>query len=122
MQTEFDFVLPRGFIDAEGNLHRVGRMRLSQAVDEIAAVGDPRVQENDAYLPVILLSRVIVQLGTLNQVTPQVIESLFSADLAYLEDIYLRINSHETTLVDAVCPQCGRHFHLQVAPLAPMAD
>ncbi len=64
IQTEFEFLLPRGFIDSQGSLHRTGRMRLATAMDEIEALQDPRVQANEAYLPVVLLSRVVTQLGT----------------------------------------------------------
>lgn len=115
--TEFSFTLPRGYIDAAGQVQREGRMRLATALDEIEAVQDPRVQANDAYLPVFLLSRVITQLGTLSAVTPQVIAGLFVIDLAYLEDLYQRINSPEQVSVGAVCPHCSTQFQLQVAPL-----
>jgi hypothetical protein len=83
-QTEFPFTLPRGYVDSEGNLHRQGVMRLATAYDEIALMRDPRVQANPGYLVLILLSRVIVRLGTLEQLNPKVMEGLFSADLAYL--------------------------------------
>lgn len=92
-------------------------MRLATALDEIEAVQDPRVQANDAYLPVLLLSRVITQLGTLPAVTPQVVAGLFVIDLAYLEDLYQRINSPEQVAVGAVCPHCSAQFQIQVAPL-----
>lgn len=116
-KTEYSFTLPRGYLDAAGNLHRHGIIRLAYAQDEIQAVNDPRVQANQAYLPVALLSRVIQRLGEIEPVTPQVIEGLFASDLAYLEDLYMRVNSQSAVIVGAVCPQCGNHFHLQVAPL-----
>jgi len=116
-QTEFAFTLPRGYIDASGQVQREGRMRLAMALDEIEAVQDPRVQANEAYLPVLLLSRVITQLGTLPMLTPQVIAELFVIDLAYLEDLYQRINNPEQVLIGAVCPYCSTQFQLQVAPL-----
>jgi hypothetical protein len=122
LQTVFDFVLPRGYLDAAGQAHQVGRMRLATALDEIASIHDPRVQENDAYLPVLLLSRVILQLGEIPAVTPQVVEGLFASDLAYLEDLYLRINGQERVLLSAVCPHCGTAFDLQVAPLQTMRE
>lgn len=117
LQTEFDFILPRGYPDASGNLQRQGVMRLATARDEIECLQDPRLQENEAYLPVLLLQRVITRLGTLPVITPQVVEDLFASDLAYLEDLYLRLNSHEVVQVGAICPKCSNHFRLQVAPL-----
>lgn len=118
MQTEYSFTLPRGYIDAAGQLHRDGVMRLALALDEIEAVRDPRVQADEVYLPVLLLSRVVTQLGAFAPVPPEVMLGLFAADLAYLEDMYERLNALITIQVDAVCPHCTGHFSLQVAPLA----
>lgn len=117
MQTQFEFTLPRGYIDASGQVHRNGTMRLATALDEIESLQDPRVQTNEAYLPVVLLSRVVTKLGDLPSVTPQIVGGLFAADLASLEDLYLRLNSHEHVILGAVCPQCSTQFHLQVSPL-----
>jgi hypothetical protein len=66
LKTEYEFILPRGFIDADGNLHREGVMRLANAKDEIVPLNDMRVQRNRAYLIIVLLSRVIKQLGTIS--------------------------------------------------------
>jgi len=118
--VEFDFVLPRGYTDPDGYIHRAGKMRLAQAIDEIEALNDPRVLVNEAYLPVILFSRVVSVLGDLASVTPQVIESLYVADFAFLEDLYTRINGQERITVAAVCPHCNGQFKLQVAPLNPI--
>jgi hypothetical protein len=117
MQTEFAFRLPRGYLDASGELHNHGRMRLATALDEIQALQSPLVQANEAYLPVVLLSRVITQLGRLEEINMHLVESLFAADIAYLEDLYLRLNSPQAVTLGAVCPHCHRQFHLQVAPL-----
>jgi hypothetical protein len=95
IQTEFEFVLPKGYVDGEGNVHRAGVMRLAAASDELILVKDPLVQDNPAYLTVVLLSRVITKLGNLPEVTPDIIEGLFAADLAYLEDFYRKINGYE---------------------------
>jgi hypothetical protein len=92
LQTEFEFTLPRGYVDGNGTLHKKGRMRLATAMDEIAPLRDPRVRANQAYLVVILLARVITQLGTVEVIDTGVIENLFSADLAYLQDFYRKIN------------------------------
>ena len=92
LQTEFEFTLPRGYVDGEGNLHRQGVMRLATAMDEIAPMRDHRVQANQAYLVIILLARVITQLGSVEVIDTGVIENLFSADLAYLQDFYRKIN------------------------------
>src|SRR5579863_4627667 len=92
LQTEFEFVLPRGYIDSHGTLHKKGKMRLATAMDEIAPLRDPRVRANQAYLIIILLARVVTQLGTVDVIDTGVIENLFSADLAYLQDFYREIN------------------------------
>jgi hypothetical protein len=112
MQTEFEFTLPRGYVDAEGQVHRVGTMRLATALDEIAPLGDARVRTNEAYLTVILLSRVVTRLGTLPQVTTQVIEGLFSSDLAHLQDVYERLNEGAAAPLEVVCPHCGQPFRV----------
>jgi hypothetical protein len=94
-QTEFEFTLPKGFLDASGILHRKGVMRLAKAIDEILPLRDPRVKSNPAYSTVIILSRVITRLGALEEVTPVVIEGLFACDLNYLYQFYRRINELE---------------------------
>lgn len=122
LQTEFEFALPHGYVDDAGQVHRSGRMRLATALDEVESVAHPRVQSNDAYLPIVLISRVITQLGTLPGVTPHHIEQLFAADLAYLEDLYLRLNSYEGMLTQATCPHCGSELYLKVAPPVASSD
>jgi hypothetical protein len=117
LATEFDFTLPRGYVAQDGDVHRQGRMRLATALDEIQSAGDPRVQLNQVYLPVVLLSRVVTQLGELPAVTPRVIEGLFAADLAYLEDLYLRLNSPEKLVITTVCPHCSSQLQVPVALL-----
>ena len=92
LQTEFPFVLPKGYVDQHGTLHREGVMRLANAADEIEPLRDHRVQENEAYLTVIVLSRVILSLGSLSQVTPKTIEGLFVSDLSYLQELYRAVN------------------------------
>lgn len=112
LQTEFEFSLPRGYKDPEGRVHRHGVMRLATAIDEIAPMRDPRVRNNQAYLVIILLARVITRLGDLRDINPGVVENLFSADLAFLQDFYRRINETGTSLVDAICPACEHRFEV----------
>jgi hypothetical protein len=95
IQTEFEFTLPKGYLDPEGNLHRTGVMRLARAMDEIVPMRDPRVKGNPAYATVIILSRVIVRLGALEEISPSVIEDFFAADLNYLQTFYRQINELE---------------------------
>ena len=114
-QTEYDFTLPLGYVDKEGNLHRSGVMRLATAADEILPLRDPRVQSNQAYLIIILLSRVIPKLGSLAVVNPQVIEELYAADLAYLQEFYNRINRDGRANLGATCPKCEHEFELEMA-------
>lgn len=95
LQTEFEFTLPKGYLDGEGNLHRKGMMRLARAIDEITPMRDPRVKSNPAYATVIILARVITRLGALEEVTPTIIEDLFACDLNYLYQFYRQINDLE---------------------------
>ena len=106
LKTEYEFTLPKGFIDGEGNLHRNGVMRLANAKDEIVPLVDPRVNRNKAYMIVVLLSRVIKRLGTIEKVHTGIIENMFAADLRYLEELYNRINEDEVS-VSVKCPSCG---------------
>ncbi len=114
LQTEYDFILPRGYVDEEGNLHKDGKMRLSTAGDEILPMKDPRVQGNPAYLAVILLSRVVTSLGNLKMINTKVIESLFSGDFTYLQEMYTRINQNGSNTLKAVCPKCEHKFDIEV--------
>jgi hypothetical protein len=114
LQTEFSFTLPHGYVDAEGNLHRQGVMRMSTAYDEIAPMKDPRVQVNSGYLVIILLSRVITRLGELETINPKVVEGLFSADLAYLQDFYRRVNENGHNRLAITCPHCEAQFEVEV--------
>jgi hypothetical protein len=100
LQTEFPFTLPKGYVDDDGRLHRRGTMRLATARDEIQPMRDTRVKENEAYLTIILLSRVITELGDIDQVTPKVVEGLFAADLDHLQDVYRIINFGDPETLD----------------------
>lgn len=111
LQTEFDFTLPLGFLDDEGTLHREGVMRLATAADELEPLRDARVQRNPAYLTVILLSRVVTRLGSLELVTPKTVEGLFAADLAYLQDLYNEVNGGEGAM-PVSCPACDHAFEV----------
>ena len=91
----------------------MGVIRLATAADEILPLRDPRVQSNPAYLTVILLSRVITKLGTLDSINTKTIENLFASDLAYLQDFYAKINENGATKVKAECPKCGHHFEFE---------
>ena len=112
--TEFEFDLPKGYLDSTGTLHKHGVMRLATAADEILPLRDPRVVQNPGYLTIILLSRVIVSLGTVPKVDPRVVERFYSADLAFLQDMYQRINALEAVTQTCVCPACGHTFEQPV--------
>jgi hypothetical protein len=116
LQTEFAFSLPYGYVDGEGNLHREGTMRLATAYDEIAPLKDPRVQANPGYLVIILLSRVITRLGEVVTINPKVIESLFAGDLAYLQDLYRRVNTAGSNHLALTCPHCEGKFEVELTP------
>lgn len=115
LQTEFEFELPRGYVDHQGKVHRRGVMRLATARDELAPLADRRVRENEAYLTVSLLSRVVTRLGEVPHIDTDVIESLFASDLAFLQDLYRRINQEGHTHVAVQCPSCEHEFTVDVS-------
>jgi len=115
LQTEYEFTLPKGYVDKEGTLHRNGTMRLANAADEILPMKDPRVQSNPAYLTIILLSRVVSKLGELQNINPGIIEQLFVADLTFLQDFYKRINGNGSLMIDVKCPKCGEAFEREIS-------
>jgi hypothetical protein len=112
--TDFAFELPKGYVDSAGNLHRTGTMRLATAADEIYPLKDPRVQNWPAYLIVVLLARVVTKLGGLPEVNPGVIEGLFSEDLAYLQDLYNRVNGLTPRSLPVRCPHCDKEHEVEV--------
>ena len=112
METVYDFTLPKGYLDGNGELHKRGRMRLATAGDEISATRDPRVLSNPSYLTIVILSRVITEIEGVDSISATLIEKLFTADLAFLQDMYQRINDIEPPTLTAVCPKCGESFEV----------
>lgn len=113
--TEFAFELPIGYQSPSGAVHRTGAMRLARARDEILPLRDPRVRDNEAYLTVLLLSRTVTRLGDVESITPAVIENLFTPDLAFLQELYRRINSEGRTSAEVTCPSCKEQFEVDLA-------
>jgi hypothetical protein len=113
-KTEFEFTLPKGYIDEQGNVQRTGVMRLATAADKILPLKDPRVVQNPAYLTIVVLSRVITRLGSLQTINTGTIENLFASDLAYLQTFYNKINGEGNTKIKAVCPNCKAEFSIEV--------
>lgn len=116
LTVEHEFELPQGYIDADGALHRDGVMRLATAADEILPMRDPRVQRLPAYLIVILLSRVVLRIGSVTQLNPGVIERLFARDLDFLQEMYNRINGLAPPVIELTCPHCDREIRAAVPP------
>ena len=115
LRTEFGFILPRGYVDSAGRVHRDGVMRLATAKDELVPLHDDRVRENQAYLTVVLLARVITRLGSITDVHPGLVENLFATDLAFLQDLYRRVNQEGHTHASVTCPECQHAFTIDVA-------
>lgn len=115
LQTEFEFTLPKGYLDNDGVLHKEGVMRLATAADEILPMKDARVQQNASYLTIILLARVVTRLGDLPMISTRVIEGLFTQDLNYLLGMYQRINEQGSNSVVTACPKCDHKFEVEVA-------
>lgn len=114
MQTEYEFTLPVGYLDDAGTLHKEGRMRMATAADEILPLRDHRVKENEEYLTIILLSRVISGLGTLRAVDTRVVERLFVPDIEYLKELYKRVNQMPVPEYKGTCPHCGESFSVPI--------
>lgn len=112
METVYDFTLPRGYLDSTGEIHRRGKMRLATAGDEISATRDPRVLGNPSYLTIVVLGKVVTELEGVEMVTANLIEKLFTADLAFLQDMYQRINDIEPPMMETVCPDCGKVYRV----------
>jgi hypothetical protein len=114
LRTEFPFVLPRGYVDAAGTVHRSGSMRLATARDELVPLRDDRVRENPAYLSVVLLARVVTKIGTITDVHAGLVEDMFASDLAFLQDFYEQINAEGHTLASVTCPNCAEDFEIDL--------
>lgn len=115
LRTEFEFELPRGYVDSAGTVHRHGAMRLATARDELLPLHDDRVRENAAYLTIVLLARVITRLGTVSEIHAGVIENLFASDVAFLQDLYRRVNQEGHTRAGVSCPSCQHEFSVDLA-------
>jgi hypothetical protein len=115
LRTEFPFELPRGYVDGSGNLHRSGVMRLATGRDELVPLRDDRVRENPAYLSVVLLARVVTRLGTIDDIHAGIVENMFATDVAFLQDLYRRVNQEGHTRAGVTCPSCQHSFAVDVA-------
>lgn len=113
LQTEYEFTLPKGYVDSDGNVHTQGVMRLATAMDEITPLRDPRVRSNEAYLSIMILAGVITRLGNLPEVHTGIVERMFTADLAFLQDLYRRVNEDGGALGSVACPNCQSEFEVQ---------
>jgi|SRR5262245_26944593 hypothetical protein len=117
MQTEVSFTLPKGYVDAGGTVHREGTMRLATARDEIEPLRDPEVRQNEAYLTVLLLSRVVTSVGGVQEVTPEVIEGLYAADFDHLQRLYERLNTDGESVGSVTCPSCSHAFEVDLSEI-----
>jgi hypothetical protein len=113
--TEFSFVLPRGYLDKNGAVHRDGVMRLATGRDELVSLHDDRVRENRAYLTVVLLARVVMRIGPITDIHAGVIENMFATDLAFLQDLYGRVNQEGHARLPVCCPACRHEFSVDTA-------
>jgi hypothetical protein len=117
MKTEFQFALPRGYVDSDGAVHREGVMRLATARDEIEPLRDPSVRQNEAYLAVLLISRVVTRLGTITTLTPDLVEGLYAADFDHLQRLYERINADGEAVGSVSCPECAHAFEVDLTEI-----
>lgn len=122
LPTEIAFTLPCGYVDGQGGIHRRGTMRRANAIDEVAPLADGRVRANEAYLGVLLLSRVLTSLGPISPVGSHIVERLFATDYLYLQELYARLNAEPDLLVETECPTCRTRFTLDLSALAHYAE
>lgn len=115
MKTEYAFTLPRGFVDAHGAVHRDGTMRLATARDEIEPLRDAAVRQNEAYVTVLLLARVVTRIGDIRNVTPELIEQLYAADFDHLQRLYERLNTNGEVVGSVTCPECSHEFEIDLS-------
>jgi hypothetical protein len=117
MQTEIGFTLPRGYVDAQGTVHREGTMRLATARDEIEPLREVEVRQNQAYLAVLLLARTITRIGEVTDISPELVENLFAADFDHLQRLYERINSDGEAIGVVSCPACAEQFEVDLTEI-----
>jgi hypothetical protein len=117
MKTEYAFTLPKGYVDASGEVHREGTMRLATARDEIEPLRDVEVRQNEAYLTVLLLARVVTKLGDVTDVSPEVVEGLYAADFDHLQRLYERINTDGEAVGSVTCPNCSQAFEVDLTEI-----
>jgi hypothetical protein len=117
MKTEYAFTLPRGFVDAHGAVHRDGTMRLATARDEIEPLREAAVRQNEAYLTVLLLARVITRIGPIEEVTPEIVEGLYAADFDHLQRLYERLNTNGEVVGSVRCPECSHEFEVDLSQI-----
>ena len=114
MRTEFTFTLPRGYVDGQGTVHREGTMRLATARDEIEPLRDAAVRQNEAYLAVLLLARVVTRIGEVTEITPELVETLYAADFDHLQRLYERLNTDGEAVGAVTCPHCAQAFEVDL--------
>ena len=117
MRTEIEFTLPRGYVDAEGNLHREGTMRLATARDEIEPLREVEVRQNQAYLSVLLLARTVTRIGDVTEITPELVEGMYAADFDHLQRLYERVNSDGEAVGVVSCPACAHRFEIDLTEI-----
>jgi hypothetical protein len=117
MKTEFAFTLPQGYVDGSGTVHREGTMRLATARDEIEPLRDPQVRENEAYLAVLLLSRVVTRIGDVTDISPELVQELYAADFDHLQRLYERLNTDGESVGAVTCPHCAQAFEVDLTEI-----
>ncbi|MEM6611765.1 MAG: hypothetical protein AAF652_05820 [Cyanobacteria bacterium P01_C01_bin.72] len=97
-QTKFNFSLPVGLLDTASTTHKSGIIRRATGADELALTKNPPTWDNPSYGVLVILSRTIVRLGDLSDITTELLEQLFLPDLNYLLKFYNAIALPEARL------------------------
>jgi len=57
---------------------------------------------------------VITKLGDLETINPKTIEGLYAGDLAFLQDLYERVNLNGHNRLGVTCPHCEAEFEVEL--------
>lgn len=106
-EWEFEFELPKGFKDKDGNILKKGRLRHPNGLDR--EILDGVIRKNQGLANTLMLSRCIVDLEGL-KVYDELVRSLSIKDRNYLLSVMKEHKFGANLEVDVECPTCYQTF------------